>query len=204
MGEMMAGMGGMGGFASMMGGGGGGGEGNMGMMGGLASMMGGGGIGAGSGMSASIAQNMVRRHVTDAVQYIVGPDAKPDQAIIAFATRQGRVPSTMFQMLPYLPYFQKIALATYGGWLEAEAAAGNTTYSGNGTNTGSAAGTTDQATKDKNFAALKKGLEATVMRRAIEYMNRPQTQQAAAGGNMMAVIGQMIPNMIRGIQAQYM
>jgi hypothetical protein len=213
MGQMMAGMGGMGNFASMFGGGGGGGGGgegggNNGMMSAFASMMGGNGAGAENGAGAGngngnglppIAANMIRQQVTEAVHYIVGPEAKPDQAIIAYATTQGRVPSTMFEMLPYMPYLQKIALTSYGPWLEAEAAAPPST---NGTNP--ATGPTDPAVKAKNLVSLKKALEATVMRRAVAYMNRPQTQQAAAGAGMMAAMGRMIPNMIRGIAAQYM
>jgi hypothetical protein len=192
LGEMMAG--GMGNF--MMGGGGGGG-----MMGGMNSMMGGGGTSTGVG--GGIAANMIRQHVSNAVQFIVGPEAKPDQAIMAYATSQGRVPRTMFEMLPYLPYLQEIARTTYGQWLEAEATANSATSSTSGTKSNSTVAT-DQAAKDKHLTALKRSLEATIMRRSIEYMNRPQTQQAAAGAGMMAVMGQMIPNMIRGIAAQYM
>ncbi|XP_045198889.2 uncharacterized protein LOC123553208 [Mercenaria mercenaria] len=194
-GEMMAG-GGMAGLGAMMGGGG---------MAGLGGMMGGGGSmgGMGTGIGAMVRQRAMANAVnmvTEAVHFIVGPQASPDQPLLDYVKTQTSPPRNMMQMMGYLPHMQRIARKLYGPWLAASASSTKATAN---QGTGNA---TNAAPAGKSLVQLQADLDTIVMQRAIEYMNRPQTQQAAAGAGAgaMGAISAMIPMMVQGITAQYM
>lgn len=52
---------------------------------------------------------MEHMQLTALVREIVHPDATPDLAMMAIATRQGRTPKTMIEMMEYTPLFVELA-----------------------------------------------------------------------------------------------
>lgn len=198
------------------------------MGGGLGAMMGGGGMGFGGGIGTGIG-SMIRQQamagamdrINEAVHFIVGSQASPDNELLQFALGQRGPPTTMMQMMAYLPHMQRIARATYGAWLAdmakqtaatPAAAEGGTASPTSGTSiTASTVANSTLPTGGKTLAELQTDLDAVIMERSVMYMDRNISQGGGGnggvggmGGANMAQLGTMIPAMIQGIQAMYM